>query len=194
MGWLIALAVVAGLAILPLGISARYDANGPLVQFLIGPIRIQMYPKKNKAKIAKKQGSQTNTQQTQNQGGKLSEFLPILREVWELLVDFRHKLRVNLLQLHLVLAEDDPCDLAVHYGDTWAVLEGIMPQIERFFIIKKKDIQIDCDFTAEHTRICARLDFTITLSRFVMVLLFHGSKVLREFLKIIKSRKGGAQI
>ena len=61
MGWLIALAVVAGLAILPLGISARYDVNGSLVQFLIGPIRIQIYPRKNKLKTAEKQSSQANT-------------------------------------------------------------------------------------------------------------------------------------
>ena len=124
----------------------------------------------------------------------MSEFLPIVRAILEFLVDLRHKLRVNLLQLHLVLAEDDPCDLAVHYGDAWAILEGLIPQAERFFIIKKRDLQIDCDFTAEHTRIRARLDLTITLGRLLMVLLFHGSKVLREILKIIKLRKGGAQI
>ena len=197
MGWLIALAVLAGLAVLPLGISARYRDDGALAQLLVGPIPITLYPKKKKTPKGKKQKEKAkkeepNSRQGREQGGKFTDFLPIAREIWEFLVDFRRKVRVRLLQIHLVLAEDDPCDLAVHYGDAWAIQEGIMPQIERFFVIEKKDINIACDFQAEHTRIYARLDLTITVGRLVAVLVCHGSKIIQQLTKIIKMSKGGA--
>ncbi len=194
MGWLIALALLVGLAILPLGISARYDASGALVRLLVGPVRITLYPRKGKSEKIKAQTSQSIPQQPQEPGGKLSDFLPIVRAIFELLTDARHKMRVKLLQLHLVLAEEDPCDLGVHYGYAWAALEGLLPQAERFFRIQKRDLQIDCDFTAQQTRISARVDLTITLGGLLTVSLRHGSKVLREFLKITKLRKGGAQV
>ena len=34
-GWLIALAVIVGLAIMPLGVAARYDEDGPLLRLIV---------------------------------------------------------------------------------------------------------------------------------------------------------------
>ena len=196
MGWLIALAVIAGLAVLPLGISAKYGNDGPLVQLIAGPVRVTLYPGKKKRKkpekTAPKEQKKAQGQAGDKKGGALSDFLPLVRVILDFLVDFRRKLRVEMLELQLTLAGDDPCDLAVNYGRAWAALEGLMPQLERFFIIKKKDMHIACDFTAEKTVAYARLDLTITLGRLLCIAATHGSRVLREFLRIVKLRKGGA--
>ena len=48
MGWFIALGILVILAILPLGVSAIYEAGGPLVRLIAGPVRIQLYPGKKK--------------------------------------------------------------------------------------------------------------------------------------------------
>ena len=40
MGWWIALGVIFLLGILPLGISARYSGEGPLLRVVIGPVRL----------------------------------------------------------------------------------------------------------------------------------------------------------
>ena len=53
MGWLIALAVIAILACLPLGVSAKYDDGGPIVRLILGPVRYTIVPGKKKAKKAK---------------------------------------------------------------------------------------------------------------------------------------------
>ena len=53
MGWLIALVLLAALALLPLGVSARYDALGPVVRLIAGPLRIRLYPRKKKDKKQK---------------------------------------------------------------------------------------------------------------------------------------------
>ena len=55
MGWLIALGIIVLLAILPLGASVVYDENGPLVKVIAGPVKIQVFPMKKKAKQEKKE-------------------------------------------------------------------------------------------------------------------------------------------
>ena len=44
MGWWITLGVLILLGILPLGASVRYNASGPLVRVIIGPIKFTVFP------------------------------------------------------------------------------------------------------------------------------------------------------
>ena len=200
MGWASALAVIVLLAILPLGVSARYDEAGPVIRLILGPVRLQVFPgrKKNppreKKPKQKKKPAQTQTKsgKTQSKGGKLSDFLPIVQTLLDFLWDFRRKIRVDVLELKLTMAGDDPCDLAVNYGRTWAALGNLEPQLDRLFIIKKKDMQVQCDFEADDTRILARLDLTITLGRILALAVVYAIRALKEFLNIKKKRKGGA--
>ena len=53
MGWWIALGVVFLLGILPLGVSARYSGEGPLLRVVIGPVRLTLFPRKKKEKKPK---------------------------------------------------------------------------------------------------------------------------------------------
>ena len=199
MGWLIALAVIVLLGFLPLGISARYGQSGAMVRVILGPARITVFPGKKKAakprneeKAEEKPAKQKAASGQTHQGGKLTDFLPIAKIVWELLTDFGRKLRINVLELKVIMAGGDPCDLAVNYGKAWAALGSLDPQLERLFVIKKKDLQIECDFTADETFIFARLDLTITLGRLLGLTLRYGTRALREYLKIYKTLKGGA--
>ena len=50
MGWLIALAVVAALLWIPLGVSAAYDEGGAVLKLVLGFLRFQLYPGKPKKK------------------------------------------------------------------------------------------------------------------------------------------------
>ena len=106
---------------------------------------------------------------------------------------FRRKLRLNHLQLKLIMAGDDPCDLAVNYGRVWAALGNLMPQLERLFVIKKRDVEAECDFTASETKVIARVDVTITLGRLLTLCAVYGIRALKEFLAM-KKRKGGAEL
>ena len=200
MGWLIALAVIVILACLPLGVSAKYDDGGPIVRLILGPVRYTVVPGKKKAKKAKTEKKAEEKPVSKNDqaparkqsGGKITDFIPIAKIVWELLTEFGRKLRINVLELKVILAGGDPCDLAVNYGRAWAALGNLDPQLERLFVIKKKDLEVECDFTADQTLIFARLDLTITLGRLVRLVFRYGIKALREYLKIYKTIKGGA--
>ena len=203
MGWLITAGVLALLAILPIGVSAIYNTYGPLVRLILGPVKITVYPskkekkekpKKDKPKApAKKQQPSTKAKAKDKKGGSFKDFLPLVDLVLNFLGTFRRKLRVNRLEMKLVMAADDPCDLAVNYGKAWAAVGSLMPQLERLFTIKKRNVEVECDFIAEKTLIFARLDITITIGRILSISVVHGIRILRQYLKIMKMRKGGAK-
>lgn len=209
MGWLIAFAVIFLLAILPLGASVKYNADGPLAKVIAGPVRFTVFPMKKKEKKPKKEKKQkkekvpeqmpaadakadTQKEEKKEQGGSVLDFLPLVKVGLNFLGDFRRKLRLNRLELKLIMAGDDPCDLATNYGKAWAALGNLFPLLERAFVIKKRDIEVECDFTASEMLIIARLDITITLGRIIALAVVYGIRALREYLKIMKLRKGGA--
>ena len=248
MGWWIALAILVGLAVLPLGVSVKYNADGVWLAIVAGPIRIKILPVKKKEKKPKKEKHQKEKKQKKQkapktpkksaaekpaskpsaaskqvppdiplekkypnldkkperiprkapeeekteQGGSWTDFLSLIPVVLNFLNDFRRKLRVNRLDLKLILASGDPCDLAINYGKIWAAVGGFMPQLERFLKIQKRNIDIECDFLASETKVVARLDLTITLGRLLAAVFKFAFRAVVEFLKIMKKRKGGA--
>lgn len=202
MGWLIALGVIVALALLPLGLSLHYDQEGLRMYALFGLLRIPLSGKPKKEKKGKKQGNKgknkNNTAKSaggpkpKKKGGSLADFLPIVQVVVEALDGLRRKIRIRRLEMKLIMAADDPCDLAVNYGRAWAALGNLVPLLERCFVIKKRDLEVECDFEASQTLITARLDLTITLGRLVFLVLFHGQRAVKEFINLKNLRKGGA--
>lgn len=203
MGWLIALGILILLALLPLGASVRYDGGGPVVKIVAGPVRVQILPVKKKEAKPKKEKSpkkqkqkpsagKTGAEKSKQKGGSLTDFLPMVDIILDLLRAFRGKLRVNRLELDLVLGGGDPCDLAMNYGKAWAALGNLWPRLEEWFVIEKRDVEIQCDFEASETLITARLDLTITLGRLIALTGLYGFKAVKELIKIMNKRKGGA--
>ena len=207
MGWLIALGILVLLAITPVGVHARYNSDGILLRAIVGPVKITLLPRKKKEKkrestekpvkpkkekVPKQKKKPDKPADNQEKGGSVTDFLPLLQLVFDFLGEFRRKLRVNRLELKLVLAGGDPCNLAVNYGKAWAAVGNLMPQLERFFVISKRDVEVECDFTAGQTLIIARLDLTITIGRLLSMAVRYGMRAVREYLKIINKRKGGA--
>ena len=211
MGWLVTLGVLILLAVLPLGIHIRYDEDGVLGKLIAGPVKILLFPKPKKEKGEKKEkpkkekkkpkkkkktstAAPTGQAPAKKKGGPVTDFLPLVDVALGLLNDLRRKLRVDCLELKVVMAGGDPCDLAVNYGRMNAALAGLLTQLERFLVIKKRDVHVDCDFTASKTVILARLDLTITLGRILSIAVVYGIRALLTFLKIKKQREGGADL
>ena len=217
MGWWITLGILFLLAILPLGVSVHYNAEGALVKIILGPVRLTVVtakkkpPKEKKAKKEKPKKEKKSKKKAdkpsqvgasapppepkpekQEQGGSILDFLPLVRILFEFLGDFRRKLRLNNLQLKLIMAGGDPYNLAVNYGKAWAAVGNLLPKLERWFVIKKRDIEVECDFVASKTTVIAHLDLSITLGRLLAAVFKFAFKALIKFLQIKKKRKGGA--
>ena len=205
MGWLITLGILVILAWLPLGATVRYNDQGVALKVIAGPVRIPILPKKKaqekekpkkEEKPKKKQPVAKKTEAPKPQeekGGPVTDFLPLVQTALDLLNAFRKRLRINHLYLKLIMASDDPCDLAVNYGKANAAMGNLLPLLERCFVIKKRDIEIECDFESAKTVIIARADLTITLGRLLGILIWYGVKALKQFLSIQNKRKGGNQ-
>ena len=211
MGVWIAAAIVLILAVLPLGVRVRYNSAGLILRVIAGPLKITVFPRKKKPKKQKVKQKKPKEEQNaessasedkppqppeaqpeqKEKGGSIARFLPFIKLGLKFLGDFRRKLRLDNLYVRLILAGDDPCDLAVNYGRIWAAVGDLMPQLERLFVIKKRDIQVECDFTASETCVVAHLDITITLGRLLALALVYGVRVLIEFLSM--KRKGGGE-
>ena len=217
-GW-ITLGVLALLVILPLGVRICYDAKGPLVKVILGPVKVTVYPsspKEKKPPKKEKTRKETTKKEPANQQpaepslpkpsqppaapvpeqkaspGNLTDFLPFVKLGLRFLGDFRRKLRVNHLYLRLILASSDPCDLAVNYGKTWTAVGNFMPVLERWFVIKKRDVEVECDFTASETKVIAHMDLTMTLGRLLTLAAVYACRGLKEFIQFRNKRKGGA--
>lgn len=204
MGWLITFGILALLAMLPLGAKVVYDAAGFALDIIAGPVRIPILPKKKdapkkekkkkekqKKKSDKKGKSTAVPEKKKKKGGPITDFLPIVKTALELLNDFRKKLRIKRLDLKLVMAADDPCDLAIHYGRANAAMGNLLPRLERCFVIKKRNVEVECDFEASETLIHARADITITLGWLLAIVVFYGVRAVKQYIQIKNKRKGG---
>lgn len=210
MGWLIALGIVLLLAVLPLGVRLRYNSEGMVLKIIAGPVKITLLPRPKKKKKKDRKGKTTDVSAAEEEnlpkppqppkekkpkgekGGSLLDFLPLAKTALDFLGDFRRKLRLDNLYLRLILAGDDPCNLAVNYGRAWATVGNLLPQLEKWFVIKKRDIEVECDFETSETLVIAHLDLTITLGSLLAAVVKFAVRALIEYLKLRKKRKGGA--
>ena len=210
MGWGIFFVCLLVLAWIPLGIRVSYGEAGFEARVIAGPVKITLFPRKKRKKKPKTtDSSEKTTEETtkassekkrpktettgkdepgMQSGGSLDRFVPWIRLALDFLGALQRKIRLDNLYLHVVLAGDDPCDLAVNYGRAWAAVGDLLPKLERIFVIRKRDIQVGCDFAAEKITVAARGDMTMTLGRTLCLGTIYGIRAL----KIILKRKGGA--
>ncbi len=201
MGWLITLAVLillGLLALLPVGLIGRYHEDGASLKLILGPVRLRLLPQKGK-KVSKKtkkhkekKDSAKESAAPEKKGGAWKDFVPLVKIGLGFLNDFRRKLRVRRLELELIMAGEDPCDLAVNYGRAQAAIGNLFPLLERYFVIGKRDIQIKCDFDGTETLVIACVDVRITLGRLLVLVMRHGLKAWKAYQNLDNIRKGGA--
>ena len=195
---LVIFAVLVLIGCIPVGVDARYNAEGVFLAAKLGPFRLQLLPQKPKKKPKKrkqqkkqpeKAPAKAGTQEKKpNQllSGGVDGLMQLLDLAFDTLGDLRRKLRVNELTLYVLIGgADDPAKAAMGYGRAWAAIGAITPSLERLFVIKKRDIRPALDYTISNTQIDAHLVTTITIGRSLALALRAGIR----FLKILNERK-----
>ena len=205
MGWLITLVVLTAIALIPVGASFRYEKEkfGIYIKVLgisfLLPLGKKKKPenqeKKEKTPKKKEKEEELPTPPPEKKKKKkkldLKAYLPFIRLAIDFLGSLRRKLRLEKLYAKVILAGDDPCDLATAYGYAWAGASNLMAHINRLFVVGDQDVNMECDFMAEKTLAEIRVDLTITIGRAIGLAVGYGVLALKEFL-IFKKRKGGA--
>lgn len=193
---LVIFAVLVLIGCIPVGVDARYGADGIFLAAKIGPFRLQLLPqkpKKKKKKPAKqppavKPAEKKPAEKKQNPllSGGVDGLLQLLGLAFDTLGDLRRKLRVNELTLHVTVpGGDDPAKAAMNYGRAWAAIGALTPAVERLFVIKKRDIQPELNYNETQMKVDAHLVTTITIGRSLALALRAGV----GFLKILNERK-----
>ena len=191
MWWLITVAILVVIGLLPLHLRLRYNDSGFRLWLRIFLFRIPLIPaaekkEKKKSKKADKTAGKTNTAgHTKKIGGNISAFLPYVENLLDFLTELPRRLTVRNLELTLILANADPCDLAVNYGRTWTALGNLMPRLEALLRIRKRELKVECDFAGEETKVYFDMDIALTVGRLVCMLIFHGSRILRKYIMIM---------
>lgn len=197
---LIVLLCLLLIGMIPLGICVRFSQQQAAAWLVAGPFRFRVYPRskaKNKrkttGKATKKDGFESHAK-SNKKNNKLTNLLPIVQLIFDFLTDFRSRLRINDLQLKVILAGDDPCDLSINYGRAWAALGNLMPYLERYFVIKKRNLEIECDYASDAIRLSGYLNMTISVGHVFAIGAYHGIKILRKYIQITKNAKDGATL
>lgn len=192
MGWIIGLSIAALLLSMPLGVGASYNADGGALWLTVGLLKIPLLPRaKSKGKRKKPEKEKVKKEE---RGGSYTDLLPLIENVIALLSDLRRKLVITKLRGKLILAGGDPCDLGVNYGRAWAAMGTLIPLLEQIFVIKKRDLSVECDFTADTTLVIFHIHGRITLIRLLTIVVVHGVSILKKYFTIMNNRKGGANI
>ena len=194
--WMTLLAILAVLVLIgciPVGIDARYNAEGVFLSAKLGPFLLQILPqkpKKRKQQKKPKKKPEKAEPQEKKPNPLLSDgvdgMMQLLELLFDTLGDLRRKLRVNELTLYVRIGgSDDPAKAAMGYGRAWAAIGAITPSLERLFVIKKRDIRPTLDYTISNAQVDAHLVTTITIGRSLALALRAGIR----FLKILNERK-----
>ena len=195
---LVIFAVLVLIGCIPVGVDARYSADGVFLTAKLGPFLLQLLPQKPKKKPKKRKPQQKQSKKTPAKAepqakkpnpllsGGVDGLMQLLDLAFDTLGDLRRKLRVNELTLYVLIGgADDPAKAAMGYGRAWAAIGAITPSLERLFVIKKRDIRPALDYTISNTQIDAHLVTTITIGRSLALALRAGIR----FLKILNERK-----
>ena len=196
MGWWIALGVLTLLGLLvlaviflPMGLHVVYNASGLTIQYLIGPLRIKEKADEKDTELTRLQ----NMGRKDRQGGEIQDFRERLQRIMDYLSDLCTQIKVKRLDMELCMAGGDPGELALNYGKAWAAVGGIMPLLERFLDIRKRNVQVTCDFTQPSTTIYVRVDVTIPLHRLVGLVMRHGGLLGTKYENLLNTSKGGTE-
>lgn len=184
------------LNLLRVGVSAGYEAQALSVSARIGPLTIPVLPKppESKPKKPKKEKPPKATEEPEEQTKEKKwpdpeTIFVLARLALKAAGAFRRKLQVELFRLVFIAGADDPYNTAMQYAYVNAALGSLRPLAERALHIKKHDVQVGTDFTADKPQIEARLTLTIRIGQIVAIGIVFGVGYLKFMLHKKKAAK-----
>jgi hypothetical protein len=174
-------AVLLLLALLRVGVTAEYGADGLKLRAFAGPVRINLLRgtrKSKKPKKAEKAKKQKKEKSEKKPGGAM-DFRATLPAFLETLGRFKRKLTVKRLTVHYTAAGDDAYSTSLTFGGASVGLGFLTPILENNFKVKRRDFQTSADFTAQE----AYIYVNAAISLAVWEIFYIAAAILPAFLK-----------
>jgi len=179
----------------PYGVDAAYEEGAVSLRVAAGPFRVTLYPKKpptekqrrraekkqekkeaKKAQQAKKPEESAEEQpKGKNETIKVRKKLPMdfehlmlyLKLAAHALRRFFRSFTIDLFRLHYTAGSMDPYATAMQYGYACSAAEALPSLAGEIIHVRKKDVVIASDFTADHPAVGVRIVLTLQLYKLV---------------------------
>lgn len=185
-GWIFLLVIVALLILISqirLGGRVVYEEGEIRAILIVGPLRLQMYPKQseNSRKQKKeKTSAKAHERKETPKGGTVERFMELLPTVVEAVQALKRRIRIDRLKLSVIWGADDPAAAAIGYGRANAVLGMIWPLLDNNFKVKKCDFKADVDYGRTEPELTADAAITMTFGQLISFVVLYGVKLFRS--------------
>ena len=206
--------LIAALLLIPVGADIGYEQGKIHVSATAAGVEIRLFPrkkkpesdepkppKKKKEKKEKKPKQKDDSAEEKPKEKKklditLDEILDLLKAVLHGLGHFTDRIRVDRFVLHLIVAGNDPYNVAMAYGKINAWLSAMAPACKKLNA-KNSDVWTAVDFTDDwpHVDFAIAMSFRLcTVIGMLFVIGFGALKVLLIRKKRIKQEKKAAAL
>lgn len=169
--WLTVLMSLFLLAIIKVGIRFSWENREAELQILIWKLHIAL-PKEKKRKSAAAAAEkipQKMPKKTENGKLWLRAGLAHWQELLALIACVLRTPTLDLLRIHLTVGGPDPAACAMTYGRTCEAIGMALPILGHTFRIKRKDIQVVCDYGLEQTVVLVQAEITVRIYEIVIL-------------------------
>lgn len=190
-----------------LRVGAIVDFGGELrVRLRVGPVKLTVLPKKERKAKKAEETSEKTPEEKKKPKAAGGHSLPKLSfsELRELagtalgalkrtLRRTCRRMRIDPLEVGVVLAGDDPADTAQTYGYVNAALWTLMPKLEELFYIPKPSVYLGVDFTKTETSAEGTVGVSLRVCDLFAVLFTLAVPVGKWFLRWRRAHRGEAK-
>mgnify|MGYP004443616343 CR=1 FL=1 len=180
----IIIAVFILLLSIPVGVRTEYGDERFSLCARVFVKDIPVFPAKPKTKAEKKTGKSGEPNKLISKlGFGLEEWLEVLKIALRVLGKLKRKLRVDKLYVRFTAGDPDPCTTASKYNAVNALINSLLPFLQRVFIVRKKDISIAADYSLEKSSIDMEAVLTLRVGRILICLISAGYAVLKLIIR-----------
>ncbi len=187
---LIILAVFYLIGMIRLGGRLKYGEAGFSVHILAGPVKIQVLPapprkpKKAKPQKEKKPGPETPAKpKPEGRPGTLQRVMSVLPRILDAVGALKRRIRIDDVDLTLIWGGTDPASIAIGYGRANAALGALWPLVENNFKVKRRSLDIRMDYGRTEPAVEVTAAFTLTLGQVLTLAVWHGGRVLIQWVR-----------
>jgi len=175
---LIVLLILVLLGQIRIGAQVEYCEDGLFVRMRAGAVLIPVFPVKKKKTKGKRTKQAKPPRQKQKKGGMLKTVLDLLPLVLETAGKFRRKLRVDQLEMNLIICEPDPAEAAIRYGQANALLGTLWQPVTQAFHVKDGHSHVGVDFEGETPVIYILASLSLTVAQILGLIFVFAVKGL----------------
>ncbi|MBR2934323.1 MAG: DUF2953 domain-containing protein [Oscillospiraceae bacterium] len=163
-----------------IGAQVEYCEEGLFVRVRVGRFLVPVFPVKKKkdthSKVKKAEKKASPAQK--KKGGLLQLALDFIPLVLDTVKRFRRKLKVDKLDMELVVCAPDPADTAVRYGQANALLGTLWQPITQAFHVKDGHAHVGVNFEEGKTTLYLLASMSLTIAQTLGLALAFGVKAL----------------